>query len=102
VLTHLHVVVTWRGADALVRLRGDLDLSTAEVLQAEIAPVVGLATRVVVDASDLAFLDLAGVDALLAARAALAARGGELALAAPSSPAARLLGLLGDPLPRVD
>lgn len=80
----------------VVRCHGELDLSSGTGLLDGLAPAVALADHaVVLDLSDLAFIDCAGASSLVAARTEIARCGIEVVLAAPSRPAARLLSLTG-------
>jgi anti-sigma B factor antagonist len=81
---------------AVARLSGELDLSGACGLLADLRPAVEQAGRaVVVDLRGLTFLDCSGVTALVEAREAIQPEGVELVLAAPTRPVARLLSLTG-------
>lgn len=75
----------------------ELDLPTAADLRRRFDEVVDAVANptVVVPLGAVRFLGSAGVAVLLDIRAAAIARGGRLALVAPSPPAARVIGLLG-------
>lgn len=75
---------------------GELDLQTAAQLRAVFDREVDAVPcpRVVVDLAGVGFLGSAGVAVLLDLADAARARGGRIALAAPSAPARRVLGLL--------
>lgn len=62
-----------------VLLAGELDLSTSEDFSATIARLLdhGLPMTIVVDASDVAFIDSTGIGSLLAARRACRDSGGD-------------------------
>lgn len=62
------------GAVQRVDLRGELDILHAEQLQR--ALLEGAGTTVIVDLSELEFIDSSGLAALVRARTLLAARGG--------------------------
>jgi len=76
-----------------VHLAGDLDLSTRDTASALLGQVQSLRVQsVVLDLSEVTFLDCVGLAVLLAARAGL---GDRLRLRALSAPVARLLTLTG-------
>ena len=82
------------GSDG-VRLEwaGDLDIASASVLSTALAVLADLGSRrVVLDLSGVAFMDCAGLGALLDADTRLP---GGLVLVGPSAPVRRLLGLTG-------
>ena len=85
------------GRTITVTLSGELDIATGGELQARLATVVHdepAPRRVVLDLSDLAFVDASGIGVLLAARRDLASRGGELVLRRPSRLVRRVLDVL--------
>jgi anti-sigma B factor antagonist len=91
---NLRVSLSVGTAHALVAVAGECDITTApQLLDTLSTQIAGAERLVVVDLSDLRYLDLAGIRALLAARNALARHGRSLALAAPQRPVARMLEL---------
>jgi anti-sigma B factor antagonist len=88
------------GATVVLRLEGEADVATAPRLEVRLGALVGDAgvSHVVVDAAELSFLDLAGLDVLLSAADRLRSRGGELVLRSPSRRVQRLLRVLSPPL----
>ena len=85
------------GRAAVVKVEGEFDLSVEALFDEVVIDGVvqnGHAS-VVLDLSGLAFIDLAGVHALVRARAAAHARGSRLVLLRPSRPTQRLLELCG-------
>lgn len=92
------------GATAVLRLAGEADVATASRLEVRLNDVVRdrAVRRVVVEASELGFLDLAGLDVLLRSADELRRRGGELVLRAPTRRVQRLLQVLSAPLPVED
>jgi anti-anti-sigma factor len=86
------------GGVAVVRLSGDLDLTTVEIVRARLDGVAdGVGAKLVADLSELRFVDSAGVHLLftLAGRASHAA----LAFVVPvESPSWRVLQIAGLPL----
>jgi anti-anti-sigma factor len=75
----------------LVRVEGDLDLATAPELLSVVANRAG---DVALDCSGLAFIDGAGLNAVLTAHAACCARGARFVVLDPSPPVLRLIRLL--------
>jgi anti-sigma B factor antagonist len=96
----LRMQVRRDGATAVLRLTGEADVATAPRLEVRLRDVVGdlAVERVVVDAAELGFLDLAGLDVLLGAAAELRDRGGQLVLRSPTRRVRRLLRVLSAPL----
>jgi anti-sigma B factor antagonist len=83
-------------AIAVVALKGELDLGVLEVLDEALAERPDDATGVVVDLSDLAFVDSAGIQALVAARDALEEAGQRSAfVVVPGSNVERILQMTG-------
>jgi anti-anti-sigma factor len=85
----------------LIRVHGEIDLSNAHEVSSEIGTVMGQeARRLVVDLSDITYLDSAGVALLLRLAERLRARRRQLHLVVPrGSPVRRVLDFTG--LPRV-
>jgi anti-sigma B factor antagonist len=79
----------------VVRLSGELDLSEAPELQACLSVLFDAGTNVVVDLSELSFLDSSGIGVLIAAhkRAALLER--SFVVRGPSGGVARVLQISG-------
>ena len=93
----LRAEVSRAGSAVVVALTGELDIATAEPLRHQLTGVVDgdpPPARVVVDAAALDFVDAAGISVLLGAQQALAARGGELLLRAPSRLVLRVVAVL--------
>jgi anti-anti-sigma factor len=90
-----------QGTLCLVRVHGEIDLSNAHEVSAEIGVAMGQdARRLVVDLSDLTYLDSAGVALLLRLAERLRTRRRQLRLVVPrGSPVRRVLDFTG--LPRV-
>lgn len=76
----------------MVHLSGELDLAGRRSVLRACVPRVGRA--VVVDMSDLTFMDCAGYGALVAARRSVERRGGALTLAHATGQPARLIGMI--------
>ncbi|MFD9947133.1 STAS domain-containing protein [Nonomuraea sp. NPDC059023] len=81
----------------VVELRGELDISTAPYLMHELGTVLGLARqpRVVMDASELTFMDSMGMRAILDFHRGVKACGGQLALVGPTQHVQRVLRVTG-------
>jgi anti-anti-sigma factor len=90
-----------QGTLCLIRVHGEVDLSNAHEVSSEIGIVMGQeACRLVVDLSDITYLDSAGVALLLRLAERLRARRRQLHLVVPrGSPVRRVLDFTG--LPRV-
>ncbi len=90
---------------AVLELHGELDLSEAPVLAAELRELEhrGVAA-IVLDLDDVSFLDSAGLRVILAARERARVAGGELALTAGTPQVRRLFEVagVGDMLPALD
>lgn len=84
------------GDTCVVSIRGELDLAGAPQLKARLAALGGGAGHraIVLDLSELSYLDSTGLAVLIAFRRRLGA-GQRLALASPSAQVTRLLGLTG-------
>jgi anti-sigma B factor antagonist len=75
---------------SVIRVSGDLDLSTVDVFDAELEHAL-VAERLVIELGDCTFIDSSALRALVRAQKAVTRAGGELALVAPSQPARRVL-----------
>jgi anti-sigma B factor antagonist len=72
------------GPYVVVRVLGDLDLESAPALTAELKAQLG-PRPIVLDLSEVEFMDSSGLGVLVGAHKEAAARGGALLLAAPGS-----------------
>lgn len=92
----LHVSVSPEGTATAVALRGEADVATVAAL---VDTLAGLSAHgegdIVVDLSQIEFMDIATLRAVLAARADLAGNGRQLTLRSPSRIAGRVLGVFG-------
>ena len=71
----------------MVRLRGDyLDASVTDAFRSEMAPIIEMHPKVVLDMSPLDFLDSAGLGALLSCMRKLSAADGDLKLCGLTPP----------------
>ncbi|QMU69317.1 STAS domain-containing protein [Streptacidiphilus sp. P02-A3a] len=93
----LTVSTTVHEADrAVVSLAGELDADTVAVLQHQLATLVLQGRKhLVLDLALVPFMDSAGLNSVLRARAETLRYGGSLALAAPGPAVRRLLDLTG-------
>ena len=87
------------GPTVLVRLDGDLDITSSPLLQAVVDQAVAarrepVCQRLVIDMSGVVFADASGMSPLLLARAMLAKRGGSVELQHCRRAVLRLLRLL--------
>lgn len=80
----------------VVELRGELDFNSAPALEEGLLAILAQrGTRLILDLSDLAFMDAAGLRVILATGRRAALLGGTLSLAAPQRIVARILQLTG-------
>jgi anti-sigma B factor antagonist/stage II sporulation protein AA (anti-sigma F factor antagonist) len=88
-----------QGTICLVRVHGEIDLSNAHEVSTEIGDAMGQeASRLVVDLSDITYLDSAGVALLLRLAERLRSRRRQLYLVVPrGSPVRRVLDFTGLP-----
>ncbi|MGA2211482.1 MAG: STAS domain-containing protein [Acidimicrobiales bacterium] len=64
---HLEVEVEQSGETPVVRVVGEVDIATAPALRERLEQVLASATRVVVDLSEVTFLDSTGLSVLVGA-----------------------------------
>lgn len=84
------------GDQVTIAVAGELDMHTAPDLDDALTEVIdGGAQRVVVDMTDLAFLDSTGLSTILAGHQRISARGGALALDGPSQYIIKMLDITG-------
>jgi anti-sigma B factor antagonist len=84
-----------RGAALLFRLRGSLDLATSPTVRAALGDAQKTKKNVVVDLTQLEFLDSTGLGALIGAHRRAAEHGGSLRLVVGDGPILRLLTITG-------
>lgn len=95
-LDQLTVVVDRDAEPPTISLAGELDPHTAPLLQTEIDRVLDAeGTDLVLDLSELGFVDSSGLRVLIAAQHQLAEQGGTLVLRTPSETVRRLLEITG-------
>ncbi len=85
------------GPSTIITLAGDLDPATAPLLEEAIETAMEDASveRIVLDLSQLSFVDSSGLRVFVTAREALGGRGGELILRSPTDNTRRLLDITG-------
>lgn len=90
-------LVTSRTDDAaVVRVIGELDLSTAPQLRELLAELAGNRPfDVTLDLAEMAFIDSTGVSVFVSSLKRLRAAGGDLALQSPTAPAMKVLEITG-------
>jgi len=72
----------------LIQPHGEIDIYTVPEFEQAVSGAVGGARIVIVDLSDISYLDSSGLSTLIGAYKALSAKGGELYIAAPADPPA--------------
>ena len=87
---------------AVMKLTGELDISTVGDIRAALAAAVTAYRQVVIDLTDLAFCDCSGIGALVAAKNSAARRGTHLTVRNIPDHLARLLHITGTPLTTPD
>jgi anti-anti-sigma factor len=92
-VSQLTIVTEHENGEAILRVAGALDLAGGDLLEDAIGPFVGTTPRVVVDLSEVHFIDSSGLGALIALHQRAADVGGELTLRAPSDAVRRVLDL---------
>ncbi|MEU0400546.1 STAS domain-containing protein [Streptomyces sp. NPDC006197] len=94
---NLNVDVTIRDTGtAVLSLGGELDMETAQLLDDHLAEQLRRGrARLVLDLSALGFMDSSGLNVLIRAVHKARALGGDLYLAAPTSPVRRILEITG-------
>jgi anti-sigma B factor antagonist len=83
--------VAREGDNIVIHVRGQIDMATCERLRDAIEPHLGPAQTIVLDLSEVAFMDSSSLHVLVQARGRLTADGGSLVLRNPSRAARRLL-----------
>jgi anti-anti-sigma factor len=90
----LEITVSDVGNESTVILKGEIDLGTAPLLDAEVARLAGDGRRCIrVDLRDVSFMDSHGIKVLAGAHKRLSTVGGTLSLVAPTQPVRRVLEL---------
>lgn len=94
-LDQLTAVVDRAATPPVIALSGELDPHTAPLLQREIDGVITEGSDLVLDLSQLGFVDSSGLRVLISAQQQLADHGGTLVVRAPSETVRRLLEITG-------
>ncbi|MFD0279589.1 STAS domain-containing protein [Kitasatospora sp. NPDC127111] len=87
--------MTTQVTPVVVRARGDIDLDTGPRLRHELIRALAENHEVVLDLSEVTFMDCAGLNALIDARNQADRRGARLTLRNVGRPVARILALTG-------
>ena len=83
------------GDSVVVHVEGDIDVATSDRLSDDMAELVDTGPNLILDLTDVPFMDTVGISALLAARNALVDHGGSFAVRNPSSSVRRALDVTG-------
>ena len=89
----LSVEVTEEAGATVAYIRGEVDMATCERLRDSIEPYLGPGQTVILDLSEVAFMDSSMLNLLVQARGRLTEDGGSLMLRNPSEAARRLLAI---------
>ena len=87
--------VSQDGDATVISVRGEIDIATCERLRDAIEPHLAPQQTIILDLSEVGFMDSSSLTVLLQARGTLTADGGSLFLRNPSVAAHRLLTLAG-------
>jgi anti-sigma B factor antagonist len=92
----LKIETSESGACTVYRLTGSLDVATSPVLKTTLVSAAGQAKRdVIVDLTQLEFLDSTGLGALMGAHRRAIEKGGRVVLIVHEGPISRLLNITG-------
>lgn len=80
------------GGCGVVRAGGEVDASTVQALDGAVTEAASVNSHVVIDLSEVTFVDSSGLGALIVARKSARARGGSMSLVSPPPAVRRLLG----------
>ena len=87
--------VTQTDGATVIHVRGEIDMTTAERLRDAIEPLMGPKQTIILDFSEVEFMDSSCLKVLVQARGRLTENGGSLILRNPSTAAHRLLTVAG-------
>lgn len=79
----------------VIAAHGELDIATVPALQERLAPLIEAGRHVVLDLSELSFIDARGITVLISAKATAARNGARFEVRDPSAPVRRVLRLCG-------
>ena len=79
------------GGATVIHVRGEIDIASCERLRDAIEPHLGTRQSIVLDLSEVEFMDSSSLGVLQTARGSMTADGGSLVLRNPSAAAQRLL-----------
>jgi anti-anti-sigma factor len=88
---HFAAIVELDGDATVIHVKGEIDIATCARLRDVIEPHLGPAQSIVLDLSQVAFMDSSCLSVLVQAKGRLTADGGSLVLRNPSDAARRVL-----------
>lgn len=92
----IELKVDRNGAGAVLRVTGEVDLTSAPRLDDEVTALIeGAVTDLTIELTGVSFMDSTGLRVLLKASKMIDSTGGKLHLAQPSDPVKRLLEVSG-------
>jgi anti-anti-sigma factor len=91
----VQIETTTEGGRVTATVSGEVDAATANAFEQGLLPALGQATEVVLDLSEVSFMDSSGLRALVTVHGEVASRGGTIELAGTSSAVDRLLSVTG-------
>ena len=95
-MQQLHLTTQFRGGYAVVRLTGELDIATVDQLRQHLNKArQSYGEHVILDLSDLEFMDSQGLSVIVSCHKAVLAAAGSLALVAPRPIVRRTLEITG-------
>jgi len=95
-LDQLRITIEREGGRDVLHLDGELDPHTAPLLKQQVDELAADGSLdIVLDLSQLAFIDSSGLRVVISAHREMADRGGQLTLQSPSDTAQRLLEITG-------
>jgi anti-anti-sigma factor len=83
------------GDSVVVHVDGDIDVATSDQLRSDMSELVDVGPNLVLDLTEVPFMDTIGINALLATRSAVLEHGGSLSVRNPSSSVQRVLDVTG-------
>lgn len=92
---HVRVTPDARDGRVVTAVSGEVDAATADDFEAQLRPAIAESTDVVLDLTEVSFMDSSGLRALVAIHHEVAERGGTIELAGTSNVVERLLSVTG-------